>query len=49
MKHNLNRKEWEEKKEMPQELIEIWEAVGVNKMPKKTKTKYDKKKGVKND
>ena len=29
-------------KEMAPEIVEIWEAVGVEKMSSETKTKYDK-------
>ena len=34
------------KKEMPTEIAEIWEAVGIEKMPTKAKTRYGRLKAA---
>lgn len=48
MKHKFSKADYEERKGLSPEIIELWEAVGVEKMPAKTKTRYDAKNAAKN-
>ena len=44
MEHKFDKLDFEKRKGISQELVDIWKVVGIEKMPTDTKKKYDDKK-----